>query len=246
VLQQIVSEIQELAPDHVVLSGDVTALAVEEEFLCARAALEPIARPELLSVIPGNHDRYTRHAMRERRFEQHFGGLLKSDLPQLSRADGYPMVRLVGENLAVIGLDSTRLAPMPGLSFGSVGREQLRALARIIEEPQVRDRCLCVLVHHAPLRESGRPDRVTHGLLDGATLLRMLSGRRCTVHHGHVHRRYWHHATSERPHVFNAGSATEGGHEGYWVVEVEPDGSVTAEVRVPRPRARPAPCPVAR
>ncbi|HEY3444783.1 MAG TPA: metallophosphoesterase [Myxococcales bacterium] len=242
-LHQIVREILELAPDHVVLSGDLTALAVEEEFACARAALAPLWRPEMLSLIPGNHDRYTAHAARERRFERHFGDLLRSDLPAYAGPHGFPFVRLVSGELAVVGLDSTRLAPLPGLSFGSLGGEQLRALSRLIEDPAVRDRRLAVLVHHAPLRENGRPDRVTHGLLDGPQLLRMLAGRRASVHHGHVHHRYWHPATAGRPDVFNAGSATEGGHEGYWVVEFGPQGRVSAQKRVPRPSPPVGCCP---
>lgn len=244
-LKQIVAEIQELAPDHVVLSGDITALAVEEEFACARAALAPIARPELFSLIPGNHDRYTRHATSTRRFERHFGELLRSDLPSLAGPTGYPFVRLVGEGLAVVGLDSTRLAPVPGLSFGRIGPEQLRLLSRIVEEPAVRDRALCVLVHHAPLHEDGRPDRLSHGLTDASELLRLLAGRRCTLHHGHVHHRYWHRAGPDRPHVFNAGSSTMGGHEGYWVVDIASDGGVTAGARAPRSPIRAEPCPLA-
>ena len=245
-LEQIVREIVELAPDHVLLSGDLTALAVEEEFAAARTALAPIYRPGLLSVIPGNHDRYTAHAAKGRRFERHFAALLTSDLRGFAGADGYPFVRLVGEGLAVIGLDSTRLAPLPGLSFGSVGREQRRALAKILDAPDLRDRFLCVMVHHAPLRMNGEPDRVTHGLLDGAELMRLLAGRRCSLHHGHVHHRYWHRATEDRPHVFGAGSATERGHEGYWVIDVEPDGTVRAQERVPQPVSGVTLCPVVR
>lgn len=243
VLQQIVREIQELAPDHVLLSGDLTALAVEEEFACARAALGPLWRPQQLSLVPGNHDRYTAHAMRERRFERHFGDLLRSDLPAYAGPDGFPFVRLVAGELAVVGLDSTRLAPLPGLSFGSLGHEQLRALSRLVDDPAVRDRRLAVMVHHAPLRESGRPDRVTHGLLDGQDLLRLLAGRRASVHHGHVHHRYWHPANAHRPDVFNAGSATEGGHEGYWVIEFEPGGRVSAQRRTPQPAPQVGACP---
>ena len=227
-LEEAVAQIVRLAPNHVVVSGDLTALALEEEFVWARAALEPLARPGLLSVVPGNHDRYTAHAAKERRFERHFGDLLRSDLPEAAGSRGYPFVRLVGEELAVIGLDSTRLAPMPGLSFGRVGREQMHALSRLVDAPALRERALCVLVHHAPLRQSGRPDRLTHGLLDGAQLLRLLAGRRCTLHHGHVHRRYWHRSLQGRPHLFNAGSATERGHEGYWIVDWTADGGVTA------------------
>jgi len=179
-----------------------------------------------------------------RRFERHFGELLRSDLPAYVGATGYPLVRLVGSGLAVVGLDSTRLAPVPGLAFGSLGSHQLRALSRLVDDPAVRDRHLAVLVHHAPLRESGQPDTVTHGLLDGKELLRLLSGRRCSLHHGHIHRRYWHGADANRPDVFGAGSATEARREGYWVIDLSEDGRVSAEQRVPRPVPYAGPCPL--
>jgi 3',5'-cyclic AMP phosphodiesterase CpdA len=244
VLKQIVREILELRPDHVILSGDLTALAVEEEFTAAREALSPILRPGMLTVIPGNHDRYTAHSVEERRFERHFAPLLASDLPGYSLPSGYPFVRLVGDELAVVGLDSTRLAPLPGLSFGRVGSPQLAALARVIDDPAVRDRFLCVAVHHAPLRPSGRRDRLTHGLHDADALMGLLAGRRCAVHFGHVHHRYWHRATPRRPHLFNAGSSTSSRDEGYWVLEISPDGSVTAQERVPRSAPLEAPAPL--
>jgi hypothetical protein len=198
----------------------------------------------MLSVIPGNHDRYTAHAMRERRFERHFGDLLATDFPARVGPHGYPFARVVGSDLAVIGLDSTRLAPVPGLSFGQLGADQLRALSRLLEEPELRDRWLAVLVHHAPLHRDARPDRMAHGLWDGAELLRMLAGRACSLHHGHVHHRYWHRAAPGRPDVFNGGSATMEGDEGYWLIERGPHG-LCAEMRAPK-IVPVEPCPPAR
>jgi 3',5'-cyclic AMP phosphodiesterase CpdA len=216
--------------DHVVITGDFTGVALEEEFQRAKAALGALAGdPSRLSVIPGNHDRYTFNAARERRFERHFGPLLRSDLPRFVGPSGYPFVRMLGREGAVIGLDSTRLAPFPGLAFGQLGREQLGRLSALLEAPELRGRFLSVLVHHAPLVESGRPDSRTHGLRDGASLLRVLAGRPCSVHHGHVHRRFWLRATGSRPDLFNAGSSTMCGREGFWIVELDADGVLAAK-----------------
>jgi 3',5'-cyclic AMP phosphodiesterase CpdA len=232
---RMVDEVRAIEPDHIVITGDLTALALEEEFESARAALGPLAAdPSKLTVIPGNHDRYTAHSVCERRFERHFRELLRSDLPRFAGSTGFPLVRLLGDEVAVIGLDSTLLAPFPGLSFGRLGREQLGALSRLVEAPEVRDRALCVLVHHAPLARSGRPDSLTHGLWDSGPLLRLLAGRPCTLHHGHVHHRYWHRATAGRPDVFDAGSSTLRGREGYWVIELGRGGLESARERSPR------------
>jgi len=235
-LRQIAQDVPALRVDHVMFTGDFTALATREEFECARQALGPLADdPRRLSVIPGNHDRYTAHSVRDRRFEQYFGHLIHSDLPLYSADDGYPFVRLLGDALAVVGLDSTHLAPAPGLSFGRLGRQQLRLLARLLNDRAMRGRAVCVMVHHAPLHRHGGPDRMTHGLWDAAELLRVLAGRRCSLHHGHVHERYRHGASPSRPEIFGAGSSTALGDEGYWLLDW--DGHRLVSARTVRPGA---------
>jgi len=65
--------------DHVVVTGDITNLALESEFDDARALLDGVA-PEV-TVIPGNHDIYLPSTHRERRFPHHFAPFVRSDLP---------------------------------------------------------------------------------------------------------------------------------------------------------------------
>ncbi len=220
--------------DHVILTGDLTALAFTEEFEGAAEALAPLlASPGRFSLIPGNHDRYTARAASERRFERIFGHLLKSDLPKYTGPQGYPFVRFAGEELAIVGLDSTRLAPCPGVAVGRVGERQLAALRALLDDPALSRRALAIMVHHGPLHEDGRPDRRTHGLLDGAELMALLAGRPCTLHHGHIHHRYWHPATPGRPNIFCAGSSTMAGDTGGWLVDMErEDEGARARIRV--------------
>jgi len=45
------------------------------------------------------------------------------------------------------------------------------------------------------------------------------------VLHGHIHQRYHFPATEHRPHIFGAGSSTEAGHEGYWIIDTA-DGRI--------------------
>ena len=47
----------------------------------------------------------------------------------------------------------------------------------------------------------------------------LVRGERFAVLHGHIHRRYHHPATADRPHVFGAGSSTMAGREGYWLID---------------------------
>lgn len=54
VVEQLVETINELQPDLVVLSGDLTQRARKREFAEARAFLERLPKPQI--VVPGNHD----------------------------------------------------------------------------------------------------------------------------------------------------------------------------------------------
>jgi 3',5'-cyclic AMP phosphodiesterase CpdA len=223
---RILEDAHALQVDHVILSGDLTAYALPVEFEGARKALGPWAEePRRCTVIPGNHDRYTPGAHRTRRFEQTFGNLLVSDLPDVAVEEGFPFVRLLGERDAVIGLQSARVPYFPGLSYGVVGKAQRRALAALLRRPELDGRAVLVVVHHAPFGALGKPDRLLHGLVDAPALLKMLPGERFAVLHGHIHQRYHFPATDRRPHIFGAGSSTQAGHEGYWLIETS-DGRI--------------------
>lgn len=234
-LAAIAREAQARHADHFILSGDLTAYALPSEFEGARAAIGPLVEDRSrCTIIPGNHDVYTPGSRRSGRFERYFGHLLESDLPEHRREGAFPFVRLVGEEAAVVGLLSARVPPVPGISSGLIGPTQLEGLEAIVKDPRLAHRAVLVVVHHAPLTHHGRPDSWTHGLRDAEALCRLLPGPRYALLHGHVHHRYHHVATAERPHIFGAGSSTLKGREGYWVIEVS-GGKVTGgEMQVPQ------------
>jgi 3',5'-cyclic AMP phosphodiesterase CpdA len=233
-LSAIASDAVRLGAAHLVLSGDVTAYAMDAEFEGARDALGPLATDKTrCTVIPGNHDTYTPDAVRTGAFERYFGALLQSDLPEYQAEGPFPFVRLVGDEAAVVGLLSARVPPVPGLSYGRIGERQLTALGRLIADPRLNGRAVLVAVHHAPLTRSGKPDKLTHGLVDARKLFRVLRGPRFAVLHGHIHRRYYHPATDDRPHLFGAGSSTCEGMEGYWLIDVAGGKVLGGEQRTP-------------
>ena len=145
-------------------------------------------------------------------------------------------MRLLGEGedaAAVIGLCSARLPPVPGLSFGRVGAAQLEGLRALVADPRLAGRAVLVVVHHAPLTHAGLADRAHHGLADAEALLSLLPGPRFAVLHGHIHRRYHHPATAARPHLFGAGSSTQAGLEGYWLIHTRGGQVLGGEQRGP-------------
>jgi 3',5'-cyclic AMP phosphodiesterase CpdA len=213
----LVDQVLALAPDRVVVTGDLTALGDEQELRVARSLLEPFIAAGLLVVIPGNHDRYT--DARGGAFEVVFGDLLRSDLPELADERGYPFVKRVGERHALVGLDSTRVQGWSHYVVGRLGDPQLRRLARVLEHPAMEGRTVLLLVHHGPAGPSGAFDWNESGLIDAEALLRTIAQRPVVLLHGHSHHRYWHRARPGRPHLIAGGSSTE--RPGFWEVQVD-------------------------
>jgi len=233
-LSRIVADVERHGASRLLISGDLTAYATDAEFRVVRETLGAIADDRSrCSIIPGNHDLFTPNAAKTHRFEQHFGHLLTSDMPEYRREGVFPFVHLVDDEAAVVGLLSARPMLMPGMAYGSIGAAQLAGLRDLLDDPRMRHRATLVMVHHAPRTETGRPDSRMHGLVDADALLRLLPGPRFAVLHGHLHQRFHLGATAATPHMFCAGSSTQHGREGYWVIEVA-DGAIRgAAVHVP-------------
>ena len=92
-----------LEPDHILITGDLTTTALAGRVpRGARRALEPLlADSGKVTVIPGNHDRYTVGAHRDRRFEQYFGDFAPASVSLAPHLD---------PQTAILGLDPTRAA----------------------------------------------------------------------------------------------------------------------------------------
>ena len=71
---ELVERVRSLDADHILITGDLTTTALPAEFHHARTALADLLDdPARVTIIPGNHDRYTLRAHRSRRFEHYFG-----------------------------------------------------------------------------------------------------------------------------------------------------------------------------
>jgi 3',5'-cyclic AMP phosphodiesterase CpdA len=216
---RLVEEALRLQVDHVVVSGDLTGYAMEDEFAEAARLLEGLLSPSRLTVVPGNHDCYAHDSYAL--FAKYFGGLLQSDMPEHVREGHFPLVRFLGEEAAIVALKSSRLPFVPGASFGYLGKAQWEGLEAVLEDARLQGRWVGVLVHHAPLNSKGGPDKPHHAFFGAKRLLRRLAGPQYALMHGHIHRRYMHLPSARRPVVFCAGSSTWRGREGYWLLEVE-------------------------
>jgi 3',5'-cyclic AMP phosphodiesterase CpdA len=225
-LASLVRFCEEQAVDLVICTGDHTAFGTDPELAEARVALAPLmSRPAGFVHVPGNHDLYLPSALRERRFERHFGDTLTTDLPEHTVDGPWPLVRLVGDGLAVVAVNSARPNPQPWRSSGEIPDVQLRALGRVLADPRVRDRFVFVVTHYAPRLPDGRPDSALHGLVNADDFLAACRGLdRGAILHGHLHRCFRLDLPDEPP-IFCAGSTTQAEREGLWLFDVDASGA---------------------
>lgn len=187
VVERAVEHLEQLDVDHIVVSGDLTNLALDSEFETARALIDTIDDAQhRVSLVPGNHDYYTAGAARTGRFEEHFAPFMKSDLPEYQLTTGYPYCHLRGE-AAIVGLNSGIATPWM-FSTGRVDAEEVAAARRLLDDPQVSRRFKIVVVHHPLLPDEHHAINFTRRLINDDEVLEMV--RRSDVDlvlHGHTH-----------------------------------------------------------
>lgn len=181
VQQQLVAHIQDLQPDVVLITGDLTAQALDAEFAMARDDLAPLLENRPCFLIPGNHDVYTRHAYESHAMEQWFGDWMGLGERGLGRLDV--------DELTLVGLDPNR--PLALGSSGVVPTEQLEALADLLADPAVAGRSIGLAIHYPPIDRRGeRYDGPRHGLRNASALIDVLDAapkRPAFIACGHVH-----------------------------------------------------------
>jgi 3',5'-cyclic AMP phosphodiesterase CpdA len=179
-LAHVVDRVLGLEPDHILITGDLTTTALPIEFRVAREALAPwLDDPARVTIVPGNHDRYTLGAARDSRFEQTFGAF--------AGGDEYPWLRPIDDRTWILGLDPTR----PGWSArGRLPASQLEAAAGLWDGLDHPDARLIVACHYpleapGPFRGELRPKKMINAAEVAAWLSTIGPHLYCC---GHVHR----------------------------------------------------------
>jgi 3',5'-cyclic AMP phosphodiesterase CpdA len=180
VLDALLGDLADEAPDHVVVTGDLTNVAGESEFEGARLWLERIGGPERVSIVPGNHDAYV--PVRPERGIGRWAAWLRSDRGE--RPDRFPTLRVRGP-LAIVGLCSAR-PTAPFLASGSLGPEQLERFEKTLEGLAEGPLFRLVLVHH-PITEGAVSRRRALGDADALRDVLARFGADLVLH-GHAHR----------------------------------------------------------
>lgn len=188
--------------DHVILTGDLTNLALESEFAAARRIVERIGPPSFVTLIPGNHDLYTRGSLRHHRFERTFSDYLvdEGDDHHSALTRGrlhYPFVRTPAPHVRIYGLSSAIPTP-PLLAFGHVGKAQLQRLRELVAREPDDVHVRIMLVHHNLHHRVGIADHVA-SLFDREAFTAAMHELRATaVLHGHTHHPHQGHLQERR------------------------------------------------
>lgn len=165
-------------PEVVVITGDLTAQALDAEFSEARALLDPILSRFDAVMIPGNHDTYVREEVPGERMRDVFGPWMGDGMPWLHRFDG----------VSFLSLETCRAHP---LSSGYTPPRQLEVATSLLEE--ARDSFTFLLLHY-PLRgRDGAPygprTRALTNARDVEAWLATTDGVQAVLH-GHEHHGY--------------------------------------------------------
>ncbi len=184
VQRALVAHLLAVAPDLVLITGDLTSQSLPSEFAVARQDLGPLLDSVPTFVIPGNHDVYTRGAQRGRFMEGTFGPWMHREPSGLQRKDY--------GNVTVLGLDPNR--PQLLSASGAVPEAQLDALAQALADPALRDRAVILAIHYPLLDRRGEIyDGAHHGLRNARALIAVLDAapvRPVLIACGHVHHGY--------------------------------------------------------
>lgn len=181
VVDIVTSAIRAEKPDHLAVTGDLVNLALDAEIHKARQWLDGLGEPDVVSVVPGNHDAYVPGALDAacRAWGPYMCG---DNARHPVDRDAFPFLRQRGP-VALIGVSSAR-ATTPFMANGFFRAEQAKRLAGLLKQAGEKGHYRVVMIHHPPVRGI---DPV--GRLFGVGLFQSvirLNGAELVLH-GHTH-----------------------------------------------------------
>ncbi|WP_310621345.1 metallophosphoesterase family protein [Flexibacterium corallicola] len=185
-LDGLLDDIGDMNPDHIALCGDLVNIALPAEIATAREWLKIVGSPELVSVVPGNHDAYVPGAVKSA-FTS-WRPYMTSDEEQghiipHSKDLVFPFIRRRKE-LGIIGLSTAR-ATGPFMATGYMSNLQLRDLKTNLLKMKSEGLFRVVMLHHPPVHNSTS----WHKRFVGASRFRNVIAE-CgaeLILHGHTH-----------------------------------------------------------
>jgi len=177
ILEALQQALEEVAPDHFCVTGDLTFTTHPEEIRQATRWLESLGPVERISLVPGNHDAYVPGAL-EQALEA-WARWMRDD----EDGEGFPYLQRRGP-IDIIGLNTAIPLRLP-ITVGRLGTGQIERTRALLQRTEADARPRVLLLHH-PLQDGVA--RRGKQLLDRAALREMLAEQRVElVLHGHLH-----------------------------------------------------------
>jgi len=209
VLSALVTDLVDMAPNHIAVTGDLTHLGTIREFEQAATWLQQLGDPKSVTLVPGNHDLYVATPWQET-FSR-WAPYMASDAEHGgNRADApsmFPTLRVRGQ-FALIGVNSVFASP-PFLAVGRIGQPQLDKLSALLRQTGKAGLCRIMLIHHPAAPGSIKWRK---RLIDAEGLASVIQHQGVElVLHGHAHESSlnWIPSHDGRAPVIGVGSASE-------------------------------------
>ena len=238
-------EASNVRPDRIVISGDFVSTGSREEYGLARGFLELLQKtyglkPEHFLIVPGNHDvTWTAGPDAVSRGEYE---VFLSAFFHVPVGDTEP-ARMIDDDLAIVGLDTTSLLRQSASGIGLIGPDQLRAAERLLASSKNALRILVVHHHLLPVAwiEPAYPTGAPSLTLDSPAVLSWAQENGIAmILHGHQHQSYlatFHFATKPGGPLLVAGAPSAAardlppqGRNGYHIIQADAR-NITISVR---------------
>lgn len=185
VLDALIRDLEDCAPEHLIVTGDLTHIGLPSEFQQAYEWLSGLGSPQQVTVIPGNHEAYAKTGWNQTlaRWQPY----MASDSTEPQAGSPFPSLRIRGP-AAIIGLSSA-VPTAPFLATGRIDADQLRQLPSLLDKTRARGLFRILVLHHSPVAGT---DKWRKRLTNAAALQQILEHHGAElVLHGHSHRTVW-------------------------------------------------------
>ncbi len=184
---RIISLLSQMKWDHLVISGDLTTLALEQEFKTAKDKIIPLMKKGNIILTPGNHDRYVKSVFKPDLLVKYFGDCFPFNKIQ-PQNNGINIFEL-DEQTVLLELDMS----IPRSFFSSKGKIRVDLEKhRDILYKKYRNRLKIVVGHYPAFLPPGESEGYLHSLEKIKDLQKFLMECHVDLYlHGHIHKT-WH------------------------------------------------------
>jgi 3',5'-cyclic AMP phosphodiesterase CpdA len=188
-LEKLLAALAEGGVDHLVVTGDVSMSGETAELQAAAKVLAPWAAGGKLTVLPGNHDVWSRASAEGHRFLRYLGidgrGMKEPHAV-------FPRAIELSPEAVLVALDSACWGAEPEETPGRLGVEQLQACRELLREAKAAGRAAVIALHHhvvlPPERVPSDVQLARMRLADAAELVRIAAELPvAAILHGHRH-----------------------------------------------------------